>query len=120
MPWPNVPIVFCETRPLAEEWAYRFLAAARVWAETEAAVSGRMPVEGDLGAAPVASAEPGPTSAEVRAWAAAEGITVPSRGMLGHEVWEAWRAAHPEPAPERLITPELPERGAPTTPATSV
>jgi hypothetical protein len=26
--WPTVPIVFCETRPLAEEWTYRFLAAA--------------------------------------------------------------------------------------------
>lgn len=108
--WPNVPIVFCETRPLAEEWTYRFLAAARVWAETEAAVSARMPVEGELTAAPVASAEPGSTSAEVRAWAATEGIAVPARGKLGHEVWDAWRAAHLEPAPERLITSELPER----------
>ena len=26
--WPNVPIVFCETRSLAEEWTYRYLAAA--------------------------------------------------------------------------------------------
>jgi hypothetical protein len=26
--WPAVPIVFCETRPLAEEWTYRYLAAA--------------------------------------------------------------------------------------------
>ena len=26
--WPSVPIVFCETRPLAEEWTYRYLAAA--------------------------------------------------------------------------------------------
>jgi len=25
---PSVPIVFCETRPLAEDWTYRFLAAA--------------------------------------------------------------------------------------------
>ena len=29
--WPNVPIVFCETRTLAEEWTYRFLAAAHSW-----------------------------------------------------------------------------------------
>ena len=35
--YPNVPIVFCETRSLAEEWTYRYLAAARVWAETESA-----------------------------------------------------------------------------------
>jgi hypothetical protein len=27
--WPGVPIVFCETRQLAEEWTYRYLAAAR-------------------------------------------------------------------------------------------
>ena len=27
--WPSVPIVFCETRKLAQEWTYRFLAAAQ-------------------------------------------------------------------------------------------
>ena len=26
--WPTVPIIFAETRPLAQEWTYRFLAAA--------------------------------------------------------------------------------------------
>lgn len=26
--WPNVPVIFAETRPLAQEWTYRFLAAA--------------------------------------------------------------------------------------------
>ena len=26
--YPTMPIVFCETRPLAQEWAYRFLGAA--------------------------------------------------------------------------------------------
>ncbi|SPX88479.1 ERCC4-type nuclease [Mycobacterium xenopi] len=30
--WPNVPVVFCETRQLAEEYTYRFLAAANAWA----------------------------------------------------------------------------------------
>jgi hypothetical protein len=34
--YPNVPIVFCETRPLAQEWAYRFLGAAVAFAEEEA------------------------------------------------------------------------------------
>lgn len=34
--YPMVPIVFCETRPLAQEWAYRFLGAARRYAEEEA------------------------------------------------------------------------------------
>ena len=58
----------------------------------------------------LASAEPGPTSAEVRAWAAAEGITIPSRGNLGREVWDAWQAVHPEPSPEPVIASGLPER----------
>jgi hypothetical protein len=32
--YPNVPIVFCETRKLAEEWVYRYLAAALVWTDS--------------------------------------------------------------------------------------
>jgi ERCC4-type nuclease len=31
--YPNVPIMFCETRPLAQEWAYRFLGAALALAD---------------------------------------------------------------------------------------
>jgi hypothetical protein len=65
--WPNVPIVFCETRQLAEEWTYRFLAAAHAWAETEAAALGRTaPLAGEtmLDEAP---ATPEPTVAKVRA-----------------------------------------------------
>jgi hypothetical protein len=33
--YPNVPIVFCETRPLAMEYAYRFLGASLAYAEEE-------------------------------------------------------------------------------------
>ena len=33
--WPTIPIVFCENRELAEEWTYRYLAAAAAWAATE-------------------------------------------------------------------------------------
>jgi ERCC4-type nuclease len=33
--YPNVPIVFCENRQLAQEWAYRFLGAARAYADEE-------------------------------------------------------------------------------------
>lgn len=40
--WPNVPIVFCETRSLAEEWTYRYLAAAYAWASTERAAAERI------------------------------------------------------------------------------
>jgi ERCC4-type nuclease len=34
--YPNVPIVFCENRQLAQEWAYRFLGAAASFADEEA------------------------------------------------------------------------------------
>jgi hypothetical protein len=34
--YPSVPIVFCETRPLAEQWTYRFLGAALAYASAEA------------------------------------------------------------------------------------
>ena len=33
--YPTVPIVFCETRPLAQEWAYRFLGASLRYALEE-------------------------------------------------------------------------------------
>ena len=33
--YPNVPIVFCDTRPLAEEWTFRFLGAALAYAAAE-------------------------------------------------------------------------------------
>lgn len=34
--YPNVPIVFCENRQLAQEWTYRFLGAAAAYADEEA------------------------------------------------------------------------------------
>jgi hypothetical protein len=34
--YPNVPIVFCENRQLAQEWAYRFLGAAAAYVDEEA------------------------------------------------------------------------------------
>ncbi|MEJ2864243.1 ERCC4 domain-containing protein [Actinomycetospora flava] len=89
--WPAIPIVFAETRPLAEEWTYRFLAAALAWARDENAVGTRLPgavTELSSGTAPE------PSTAEVRAWAREQGIAVPDRGRLRPEVWERYRAAH--------------------------
>jgi ERCC4 domain len=40
--WPSIPIVFCETRGLAEEWTYRYLAAAHAWAAAEPAALERI------------------------------------------------------------------------------
>lgn len=84
--WPNVPIVFCETRKLAEEWVYRFLAAAYVW------VGADRPAEASDSDIPAEAAPP--PAATVRAWARANGIDVSDRGRLRPDVIRAWREAH--------------------------
>lgn len=91
--WPGVPIVFCETRMLAEEYTYRFLAAAHTWADTETAAIDRIGVEAATSGLLEAPAAPEPSTAEVRAWARRHNIAVPDRGRLRPEVWQAWRAA---------------------------
>lgn len=113
--YPNVPIVFCENRSLAEEWTYRFLAAARVWAEDEAPAIGRLeatdaqapprsespPGHTTIGAAPLESrSRPAESTthvaaSEVRAWATSAGLVVAGRGRLRPEIWAAWELAHP-------------------------
>ena len=93
--WPNVPIVFCETRQLAEEWTYRFLAAAHAWAITEHAALQRIsPTKIDVTELDQAAAEPQPSTAEVRAWARTFGLPVPDRGRLRPEIWQAWHDAN--------------------------
>jgi hypothetical protein len=85
--WPNVATVFCETRPLAEDWTYRYLAAAYAAALAEPAALTRL--------AAVPSAGPvEPSTAQVRAWARAHDLDVPDRGRLRPEIWDAYRAAH--------------------------
>ncbi len=92
--WAGVPIVFAETRSLAEEWVYRYLAAAHVWAQDELALAERLgPGAVQLETATGQVSEP--STSEVRAWARANGLTVPDRGRLRPEIWEAWRAVHP-------------------------
>jgi hypothetical protein len=95
--WPNVPIVYAETRPLAEEWTYRYLAATQAWAAAEdAAVTRIGPLVNELDRAPDA---PGPSTAEVRAWAREHGLTVPDRGRLRPEIFDAWHTDHQPPQP---------------------
>lgn len=103
--WPNVPIVFAETRSLAEEWVYRFLAQARRWAVTEDAAAthlgglfGQDP-DGDPGRTGLAGAPaaPAPSTAQVRAWARSAGLEVSDRGRLRPEIWRSWREAHGSP-----------------------
>ncbi len=88
--FPGVPIVFCETRALAQEWAYRFLGAALSHHHDDDGGSARqqeLPVAG-----PVPVAEP--TVAEVRRWAVDAGFDVAAKGRLRPEIWAAHRAAH--------------------------
>ena len=92
--WPTVPIIFAETRQLAEEWTYRYLAAARAWAETEHAVATRIGIPLDATETAAAPGTGSPATAEVRAWARGAGITVPDRGRLHPGIWQAWRDAH--------------------------
>ena len=102
--WPTIPIVFCETRSLAEEWTYRYLAAAWQWAATEPAAQKRTATTDSL--LHNAPDRPAPTVAEVRAWAGSAGLEVPDRGRLRREIWEAWRAANREPRPQHQPTPD--------------
>lgn len=88
--WPNVAIVFCETRPLAEEWTYRYLAAAYVELSALRSTEALAASLSEAGALPPAVA----TTAEVRAWARAEGMPVSDRGRLRPEVLAAHRRAH--------------------------
>ena len=90
--WPSVSIVFCETRQLAEEWTYRYLAAAHAWAMTEQAATNRIGIPAEANETTTAP-ETDPTTAQVRAWARATGIAVPDRGRLHPDIWQAWRLA---------------------------
>lgn len=90
--WPNVPIVYCETRKLAEEWTYRYLAAAHAWARQEPAAQRRINAHSE----PIETAGPAlvPSSAELRVWALGSGLAVSDRGRISQHVRDAWDRAH--------------------------
>ncbi len=98
--WPNVPIVYCENRKLAEEWTYRYLAAAHAWARDEPAAQARIGT-GEPSAIAGGPAAPTPSSAELRGWARANGLVVSDRGRIARQIGLAWEQAH-RPA----LTPE--------------
>lgn len=79
--FPQVPIMFCETRALAQEWTYRFLAAALREAEADVGAQVRV--------AQLAPATP-PTPAEIRTWARANGFAISDRGRVPAAVIEAF------------------------------
>jgi ERCC4 domain len=85
--FPSVPIVFAETRPLAQEWTYRFLGAALAHHhddEIATDLAAELPPAGPV-------PPPEPTTAEVRAWARQAGLDIADRGRLHPDVWEAYR-----------------------------
>ena len=86
--FPTVPIVFCETRQLAQEWTYRFFGAA-VAHQGEllhgANIEQALPAAGR-----VPDAEP--TLAEIRAWAIEHDLPVAAKGRIRADVLAAFRA----------------------------
>lgn len=91
--FPDVPIVFCENRPLAQEWTYRFLGAAlehHLSDRVAAGIADELPLAGALEPAP-------PSTATIRAWAIGQGLEVASKGRLRPDVVAAFEAAHRTP-----------------------
>lgn len=89
--FPAVPIVFCQTRKLAQEYTYRYLAAAQQWAADSevSAVAFGATTERDSAPRP-----PAPSTADVRSWAVDVGLPVSDRGRLRPEILAAWHEAH--------------------------
>ena len=88
--WPSVPIFFAETRPLAQEWTYRFLAAAVAESVADDSAVERLAaleLAGPLEAAL-------PSIPQIRAWALEQGLAVSDRGRLRAGVLAAFHDAH--------------------------
>jgi hypothetical protein len=84
--WPSVPVFFAETRPLAEEWTYRFLAAALAESVADERVVQRLEALFEPGALPAAP----PSTAAIRAWAVGQGLPVSDRGRIRADVVAAY------------------------------
>jgi hypothetical protein len=95
--WPNIPIVFCETRSLAEEWTYRYLAAAHTRASTEPAAIQRIGEQPTL--RPVPERHSGPSPVEIRDWARQNGMDVSDRGRIPASIRHAWERSTRPPDP---------------------
>lgn len=91
--FPAVPIVFCETRPLAQEWTYRWLGAAL--AEMSAAreredVEETFAAAGPLVPLPELITAAKPTTAAVRAWAVDMGFPINDKGRIPKNIVDAY------------------------------
>lgn len=82
--FPAVPIVFCETRPLAQEWLYRWFGACLdEYLLTTAS---------DAAPRALSPRDP-PVPAVVRAWAREAGYTMSDRGRIPADVLTAYLSA---------------------------
>ena len=98
--FPSIPIVFCETRPLAQEWAYRWLGACL----TEvAAAAGTASMEATFSPGGEVPPPPrrGPRPAAVRAWAREGGIVLSAHGRIPADVLRQYEAEHADGPPVR-------------------
>ncbi|MET0864181.1 MAG: histone-like nucleoid-structuring protein Lsr2 [Nakamurella sp.] len=92
--FPLVPIVFCETRPLAQEWTYRWLGAClseMTAAADRAGIELSFAGAGPIVPAPITMAKEFDARL-VRAWAAENGIVVSDRGRVPKTVVEAFNS----------------------------
>lgn len=89
--FPQVPVVFCETRPLAQEWTYRYLGACLAELAVLRHTDG---LESSFGAAAPLPPRPA-TSAEIRSWALRTGLPVSDRGRIPAQLRQAYHLAHP-------------------------
>ncbi|KQU58116.1 hypothetical protein ASG84_15785 [Rhodococcus sp. Leaf278] len=88
--YPSVPIVFAQTRKLAEEWTFRYLAAALTWIAGDAdAMSAARTIPAKQ------SVKSGPSNTEIRQWARKNGYEVADRGAISREVRESYAQAQP-------------------------
>ena len=89
--FPNVAIVFCQTRRLAQEYTYRYLAAAHTWVADSSDTATVFGADVTLAVAPD---QPEPNTTEIRAWARSIGLPVSDRGRLRPAIRQAWHDAH--------------------------
>ncbi len=103
--FPTISIMFAETRPLAEEWTYRFLGAAlselRAGAAGSAATDDLLaplvpdaPAGADAARLPAVRPPASIDAAAVRRWAAASGLPVAARGRLATDLVRAYLDDH--------------------------
>lgn len=91
--FPTVPIIFCDNRKMAQEWAFRFLGAAVAAAHDDALADARVAAFASGTDLPAKE----PTAAEIRVWASEMGIEVSPKGRVPSDVVRRYRDAHDLP-----------------------